>query len=69
MLIATSVSGTLLPLDAQTRHRALWEHPTLTPAAFARIHWHPPRLRLKRTPFFRQPAPPADFVTAASTQP
>ena len=68
VLIATSVSGTLLPLNAQTRHRALWDHPALTLAVIARIHWQALRLWIKRTPFFRQPAPPADFVTAGTTQ-
>ena len=41
----------------------------LTLAVIARIHWQAVRLWVKRTPFFRQPAPPADFVTAGSPQP
>lgn len=69
VLIGTSVSGTLVPLTAQTRRRALWGHPLLTLAVIARIHWHALRLAFKRTPFFRQPAPPADFVTAGSPLP
>lgn len=69
VLIATSVSGTLLPLNQQTRRQALWGHPLLTLAVIARIHWQALRLWVKRTPFFRQPAPPADFVSAGSPQP
>ncbi len=69
VLIATSVSGTLQPLNEQTRRQALWGHPLLTLAVIARIHWQAVRLWVKRTPFFRQPAPPADFVTAGSQQP
>jgi uncharacterized protein len=56
-------------LNEQTRRQALWGHPLLTLAVIARIHWQAVRLWVKRTPFFRQPAPPADFVTAGSPQP
>ena len=69
VLIATSVSGTLVALDAHSQRRALWGHPMLTLAVIARIHWQAVRLAFKRTPFFRQPAPPADFVTGGSPQP
>ncbi len=63
VLIGTSVSGDLVPLDAATASRALWQHPAMTFGVIARIHWQALRLWVKRTPFFRQPAPPADFVT------
>lgn len=63
VLIGTSVSGDLVPLDAATARRALWQHPAMTFGVIARIHWQALRLWVKRTPFFRQPAPPADFVT------
>ena len=64
VLLNTSVCGELLPLDAATRRRALWSHPAMTLGVIARIHWQALRLWLKKTPFFRQPAAPRDFVTA-----
>jgi len=69
LLIATSVSGELQLLDARSQRRALWSHPAMTLGVMARIHWHALRLWLKRTPFFRQPAPPLDFVTAGDDPP
>jgi uncharacterized protein len=63
VLIGTSVSGDLVPLDTATARRALWQHPAMTFGVIARIHWQALRLWIKRTPFFRQPAPPAEFVT------
>ncbi len=69
VLIGTSVSGTLEPLTPQSQRRALWSHPLLTLGVIGRIHWQAMRLWFKRTPFFRQPAAPADFVTANHPQP
>ena len=69
VLIGTSVSGTLEPLTPQSQRRALWSHPLLTLGVIGRIHWQALRLWIKRTPFFRQPAAPADFVTAGTPQP
>ena len=63
VLINTSVSGTLQPLTARTLRHALWAYPALSLGVVARIHWQALRLWIKRTPFFRQPAAPADFVT------
>ena len=63
VLINTSVSGTLEPLTAQTTRRALWRYPAMTFGVIARIHWQALHLWIKRAPFFRQPAPPARFVT------
>lgn len=65
VLINTSVSGQLLPLDARSTRRALFRYPAMTFGVIARIHWQALHLWIKRAPFFRQPAPPADFVTAA----
>lgn len=63
-LLNTSVSGELLPLNAQTLRRALLSHPAMTFGVIARIHWQAMRLWIKRAPFFRQPPAPGDFVTA-----
>ena len=63
-LIRTSVSGELQALDAASTRRALWRHPAMTFGVIARIHLQAVRLWLQRVPFFRQPEPPRDFVTA-----
>ena len=62
-LLCTSVSGTLEPLDARSRRRALWAYPLMTFGVMARIHWQALLLWLKRVPFFRKPAPPTEFIT------
>ncbi|MFW5330368.1 DUF1365 domain-containing protein [Hydrogenophaga sp. ZJX-1] len=69
VLINTSVSGQLQALDAQSVRRALWRYPAMTFGVIARIHWQALRLWIKRTPFFRQPEPPRDFVTAGDAPP
>jgi DUF1365 family protein len=43
--------------------RAAWGYPLMTLALVARIHWQALQLWRKRVPFFRKPAPPAQFVT------
>ena len=63
-LIRTSVSGELQALDPASTRRALWRHPAMTFGVIGRIHLQALRLWLKRAPFFRQPEPPRDFVTA-----
>lgn len=68
-LIRTSVSGTLAPLTPASTRRALWRYPAMTLGVIARIHWQALRLWLKRAPFFRQPEPPADFVTPGHRSP
>ena len=65
VLINTSVSGHLVPLDARSTRRALFRYPAMTLGVIARIHWQALHLWIKKAPFFRQPAPPTDFVTAA----
>jgi DUF1365 family protein len=65
VLINTSVSGQLVPLDARSTRRALLQYPAMTFGVIARIHWQALHLWIKKAPFFRQPSPPADFVTAA----
>ncbi len=65
-LLNTSVSGELQPLNARSLRRALWSYPAMTFGVMARIHWQAVRLWIKRAPFFRQPPPPGEFVTAAA---
>ena len=65
-LIRSSVSGALQALDAASERRALWRHPAMTFGVIARIHLQALRLWFKRAPFFRQPEPPRDFVTAGN---
>lgn len=62
-LLCTSVSGTLEPLNAGSRRRALWTYPLMTFGVMARIHWQALLLWLKRVPFFRKPEPPTEFIT------
>ncbi|MCA3238443.1 MAG: DUF1365 domain-containing protein [Curvibacter sp.] len=62
-LLQTSVSGDLQALAPDSARRALLGQPLMTLALISRIHWQAVQLWLKRVPFFRKPAPPADFVT------
>lgn len=57
-LIQTSVSGSLVPLDAHSMRRALWRYPAMTLGVVLRIHWQAIRLFVKRAPFFTKPPPP-----------
>ena len=62
-LIDTCVSGRSVGITATNVARTLLRFPFFTLGVMARIHWQALRLWLKRVPFFRKPAPPADFVT------
>ncbi|MRD46350.1 DUF1365 domain-containing protein [Caenimonas koreensis] len=52
-LLQTSVSGELEPVTARALRRAVWQHPILTLAITARIHWQAARLWMARVPFVR----------------
>jgi DUF1365 family protein len=62
-VLQTSVSGRLEPVSVRSLRRAAWGYPLMTLALVARIHWQALQLWRKRVPFFRKPAPPAQFVT------
>jgi DUF1365 family protein len=63
LLLRTSVSGTLHPIDAARLRAAFFGMPLMTFAVVARIHWQALRLWLARVPFVRKPPAPAHFVT------
>lgn len=62
-LILTSVSGELAPATPARQRQALWDHPWMTLAVIARIHWQAWLLWRKGVPFFRKPALPERFVS------
>ena len=62
-LLQTSVSGVLEPVTAPALRRALWQHPAMTLAIIARIHWQAIRLWTKRVRYIGKPAAPDSFVT------
>lgn len=62
-LLHTSVSGRAESLAAPALLRVFLTHPMMTLGVVARIHWQALRLWLKRVPFYRKPAPPAQPVS------
>jgi DUF1365 family protein len=64
-LLATSVSGRLLPLTRAALWQTALRMPALTLMVLARIHWQALRLWLKRVPFWRKPLPPEQLVSLA----
>lgn len=63
VLLQTSVSGELTPLDAVTRRAAFFGMPLMTLGVIVRIHWQALKLWGKRVPFFGKPAAPGAFVS------
>jgi len=67
VLLQTSVSGELAPLDARSARAAFFAMPALSLMVMARIHWQALRLLLKRVPFFGkaplQTSAPHPFVS------
>jgi uncharacterized protein len=62
-LLNTSVSGTLMPLNPQSKRYALLHYGAMTLAVIARIHWQAAKLWLRRVPYFKKPPPPSHLVT------
>ena len=65
VLLETSVSGTVAPLDRRRLLRAFAAVPLLTLGIVARIRWQALRLWCKRVPWRRKPEPPSSLVTRA----
>ncbi len=65
-LLLTSVSGQPRPFTSAALLGVFLTHPLMTLGVVARIHWQALRLWSKRVPFYRKPAPPADFVTRST---
>lgn len=55
--------GTTQPLTQQAAIRAFISSPLMTFGIVARIHWQAVKLWLKKTPFYKLPPPPDQFVT------
>ncbi len=65
-LLLTSVSGQPRPFTSAALLGVFLTHPLMTLGVVARIHWQALRLWIKRVPFHRKPAPPAEFVTRST---
>ncbi len=63
LLLQTSVSGDLQPLNSQAVRKAMFSYGAMTLGVIARIHWQALKLLCKRVPFFSKPSPPAVLVT------
>jgi DUF1365 family protein len=55
--------GTTWPLTQQEAIRAFASSPLMTFGVVARIHWQAAKLWWKKTPFYKLPPPPDQFVT------
>lgn len=62
-LIATSISGELVPATAAAQRHALMCYPLMTWMVMARIHWQAFKLWRQRVRVFRKPQAPSVFVT------
>ena len=62
-LLHTSMSGQAQTFSSAALAHVFLTHPLLTVGIVLRIHWQAARLWLKRVPFYRKPAPPAQPVT------
>lgn len=66
-VLLTGMAGRLEPLNAASRHRALWRYPLLTVGLMARILWNAALLWLKQVPFHTKPQRPALPVSRSSS--
>lgn len=55
-VLQTSVSGNLIPLNAQSVRKALWHYPAMTLGVIVRIHMQAARLWFKRVRFVPKPS-------------
>ncbi len=62
-VLQTSVNGRLQPITPAVLRHALWRYPAMTLGVMLHIHTQALRLWLKKTPYFRKPAPPQAFVS------
>lgn len=66
-LLATSMSGRLVPVGRASCARALAGFPWFTLGVVVRIHWQALRLWAKRVPWHRKPGAPSPAITRGST--
>jgi uncharacterized protein len=66
LLIHTSVSGALEPLNSISRRRALISYPLMTVMIITRIHWQALKLWFIKTPFHSKPPQPSNPITLVS---
>ncbi len=69
VLIHTSVSGALEPLNKKSLRKALINYPLLTLMVIYRIHWQALKLWIKKITFRPKPVPPKSLITIASVSP
>lgn len=65
--LATSLTGTLEPLTAQTLRRAFWSHPLVTLKAIGLIHWQALKLILKGIRHISKPEQKTPTITTTHT--
>ena len=65
-VLTTTLNGRREPLTTHNLRRHLWRHPLQMLKVVGMIHLHALALFIKGNHFFRQPPPPAQFVTTSS---
>jgi uncharacterized protein len=69
VVLSATQDARLTPLTTRALWRAALRHPSASRSALAAIHWHALRLWLRRVPFHRRPAPPADALLVRGRPP